>query len=177
MRHDLFRKLARTIVLTAGARSRLVTLQRAAVSAVVCAALTAPSAAQAPQNRPGLPNQSIRQSPPPAKAELAVRLRQLRSRYDAIKAANVRLPQPRPNDPASMSQNRLQLTATMSDADKLMLQLDNEKKKLDSMSEMGEMESLRLQMAMDRMSKMMSTLSNLIKKMDQTSDSIIQNLK
>ena len=32
------------------------------------------------------------------------------------------------------------------------------------MSEMGEMESLRLQMAMDWMSKMMSTLSNLLKK-------------
>ncbi|HRE38569.1 MAG TPA: hypothetical protein PK092_08990, partial [Chitinophagaceae bacterium] len=38
---------------------------------------------------------------------------------------------------------------------------DKLKSDLDSMSEMGEMESLRLQMAMDRMSKMMSTLSNL----------------
>ena len=34
---------------------------------------------------------------------------------------------------------------------------------LDSLSEMGEMESLRLQMAMDRLSKLMSTLSNLLK--------------
>jgi|CXWL01.1.fsa_nt_gi hypothetical protein len=48
---------------------------------------------------------------------------------------------------------------------------------LDSMSEMGEMESLRLQMAMDRMSKMMSTLSNLLKKISGTQDSIIANLK
>ena len=48
---------------------------------------------------------------------------------------------------------------------------------LDSMSEMGEMESLRLQMAMDRMSKMMSTLSNLLKKISDTANSIIQNLK
>ena len=45
------------------------------------------------------------------------------------------------------------------------------------MSEMGEMESLRLQMAMDRMSKMMSTLSNLLKKMSDTAESITQNLK
>ena len=45
------------------------------------------------------------------------------------------------------------------------------------MSEMGEMESLRLQMAMDRMSKMMSTLSNLLKKISDTSTSITQNLK
>ena len=50
-------------------------------------------------------------------------------------------------------------------------------KDLDSMSEMGEMESLRLQMAMDRMSKMMSTLSNLLKKINDTASSITQNLK
>lgn len=51
------------------------------------------------------------------------------------------------------------------------------KSDLDSMSEMGEMESLRLQMAMDRLSKMMSTLSNLMKKMSTTQDAIIQNMK
>jgi hypothetical protein len=47
----------------------------------------------------------------------------------------------------------------------------------DSLSEMGEMESLRLQMAMDRLSKMMSTLSNLLKKTSDTSNAIIQNIK
>jgi hypothetical protein len=48
---------------------------------------------------------------------------------------------------------------------------------LDSLSELGETESLRLQMAMDRMSKMMSTLSNLLKKISDTAQSITQNLK
>jgi hypothetical protein len=48
---------------------------------------------------------------------------------------------------------------------------------LDSMSEMGEMESLRLQMAMDRYSKMMTTLSNLLKKISDTEQSIVDNLK
>ncbi len=55
--------------------------------------------------------------------------------------------------------------------------VDKAKSDLDSMSEMGEMESLRLQMAMDRMSKMMSTLSNLLKKISETAQSITQNLK
>lgn len=49
--------------------------------------------------------------------------------------------------------------------------------KLDSLSEMGEMESLRLQMAMDRVSKAMSTLSNLLKKASETSSTIVQNIK
>jgi hypothetical protein len=48
---------------------------------------------------------------------------------------------------------------------------------LDATSEMGEMESLRLQMAMDRLSKFMSTVSNLLKKVADTSSQITQNLK
>ena len=48
---------------------------------------------------------------------------------------------------------------------------------LDSMSELGKMERLRLQMAMDRLSKMMSTLSNLLKKLSDTSSQIVQNFK
>ena len=55
--------------------------------------------------------------------------------------------------------------------------LDALKNDLDSMSEMSEMESLRLQMAMDRLSKMMSTLSNVLKKISATANSITQNLK
>ena len=59
----------------------------------------------------------------------------------------------------------------------LDLVVDEMKHDLDSMSELGEMESLRLQMAMDRMSKMMSTLSNLLKKMSDTASQITQNMK
>lgn len=55
--------------------------------------------------------------------------------------------------------------------------LDAIKCRLDSLSEMGEMESLRLQMAMDRLSKMMTTLSNVMKKISDTDQAITQNLK
>ena len=48
---------------------------------------------------------------------------------------------------------------------------------LDSLSEMGETESLRLQMAMDRLSEMMSTLSNVLQKIDETQAAITQNIK
>ncbi len=48
---------------------------------------------------------------------------------------------------------------------------------IDSMSEMGEMESLRLQMMMDRITKMMSALSNLMKKLSDTSQQVVQNMK
>jgi hypothetical protein len=46
-----------------------------------------------------------------------------------------------------------------------------------SMSELGDEQSLRLQMEMDRLSKLMEALSNIEKKMAQTDDSIVKNLK
>jgi hypothetical protein len=61
--------------------------------------------------------------------------------------------------------------------DDLCAKKESVKNKLDSMSEMGEMESLRMQMAMDRLSKLMSTLSNLLKKSSSTGQSITQNIK
>jgi Arc/MetJ-type ribon-helix-helix transcriptional regulator len=54
---------------------------------------------------------------------------------------------------------------------------DELRDKLDSMSEMGEMESMRLQMIMDRRSKLLETLSNILKKISDTQKSITQNLK
>lgn len=54
---------------------------------------------------------------------------------------------------------------------------DEIKNNLDSMSELSELQSLRLQMAMDRMSKLMETLSNLLKKAADTQSAIIQNMK
>ena len=51
------------------------------------------------------------------------------------------------------------------------------KQTLDSKSELGETESLRLQMAMDRVSKMMNTLSNLLQKISDSEAAITRNLK
>jgi hypothetical protein len=54
---------------------------------------------------------------------------------------------------------------------------DELKGKLDSMNEMSQMTSLRLQMMMDRRSKFISTLSNIMKKVSTTQDTLVQNLK
>ena len=61
--------------------------------------------------------------------------------------------------------------------DELMVILDGLRYQLDSMSEMLEMTSLRLQMAMDRRSKFIETLSNIMKKISATGDALVQNLK
>ena len=48
---------------------------------------------------------------------------------------------------------------------------------LDSLSGMGETQSLRMQMVMDRLTKLMETLSEVMKKASETSAGITQNLK
>ena len=48
---------------------------------------------------------------------------------------------------------------------------------LGTISDMSETESLRLQMIMDRLSKLMSTLSNVLKQSADTQKTIIQNTK
>ncbi len=66
------------------------------------------------------------------------------------------------------------VTVTKLEIDNVVSSMKND---LDKMSEMGEAESLKLQMAMDRLSKMMSTLSNLLKKASETASGITQNMK
>lgn len=51
------------------------------------------------------------------------------------------------------------------------------KSALDAMSEMGEAQSQRLQVAMERVSKAQATLSNLLKKADDTGKGIVGNIK
>ena len=52
-----------------------------------------------------------------------------------------------------------------------------QKSSADQMSDLGSMDQMRLQMAMDRRSKLIEALSNILKKTSDTSDSVIQNLK
>ena len=51
------------------------------------------------------------------------------------------------------------------------------KNDIDRLGEMGEMESLRLQMGMDRIAKVLSTLSNLLRQVSDTAASMTQNIK
>lgn len=122
--------------------------------------------------------------------------RQLRENVDALRTRRAAMSKEvaaagyraRPSQPATEKTPFLQLAyaryepfvpvdsspLTLAELDALIA---DSQAKLDSMSEMGEAESLRLQMAMDRVSKMMTMLSNMIKKMSETAATITQNLK
>jgi hypothetical protein len=51
------------------------------------------------------------------------------------------------------------------------------RRQLDSMSEMGELNQLKLQAYMDRRTRAFQTMSNLSKKLSETSNSIVANMK
>ncbi|MBE3112835.1 MAG: hypothetical protein IMZ46_20380 [Acidobacteria bacterium] len=55
--------------------------------------------------------------------------------------------------------------------------LDDLQGNLDGMNEISEMTSLRLQMTMDRRSKFIQTLSNMMKKIGTTQETLAQNIK
>jgi hypothetical protein len=61
--------------------------------------------------------------------------------------------------------------------DQLSVIRDNLRDRLDNMGTLSEVTALRLQMAMDRRSKFMEALSNIMKKIDSTQETIVQNLK
>lgn len=70
-----------------------------------------------------------------------------------------------------------ELEASLSTLGELETQVEDIKRERDSLSEISEMQSLRMQMMMDRLSKAISTISNIMKKLSETSSGIIQNLK
>lgn len=93
-------------------------------------------------------------------------------KYSPAKALAIRKKITNLNDQAELAFKSVEISKK--EAARIKTQL---KKDLDNMSKMGEMEKLRLQMAMDRVSKMMSVLSNLLKKISDTASTISQNLK
>ncbi|MBS1512980.1 MAG: hypothetical protein JST86_19230 [Bacteroidetes bacterium] len=62
----------------------------------------------------------------------------------------------------------------LSDATKMA---EPDKNKKDALSEMSETNQLRMQMYMDRRNKMIDALSNILKKVSDTEQQVIQNLK
>ena len=77
----------------------------------------------------------------------------------------------------STEQSNLLTFYVLAEAARLLSHPDESKRKLDSMNEMSEMTSLRLQMTMDRRSKFITTLSNIMKKISTTQDTLVQNIK
>jgi hypothetical protein len=74
---------------------------------------------------------------------------------------------------SSFSDELRQFQLDMNELDTILVQLG----RTDDISEISEELSLKLQMAMDRKSKFISTLSQIMKKISTTQDTLVQNIK
>ena len=114
------------------------------------------------------------------RARLESRFQELKSRYAAIKATNGKFRPVKPSDPPDLRKARADLGATMASYEQLEKEAASLHGKPGSAGNLGDIsdtDSLRLQMAMDRMSQLMETMSNIMKKISATGDAIIQNMK
>jgi hypothetical protein len=105
------------------------------------------------------------------------RLNVLKGHYAEVKVATGRYSPVKPGDSPALKNNRTELAETMRAFEALEAKAQGLQAKPGAMSEMSETQSLELQMTMDRMSKLLETMSNIMKKMSDTGSSIIQNMK
>ena len=86
----------------------------------------------------------------------------------APKAAIIR------KDVAALRNHFTQIGVAMADAERELPALEQA---LKGTAGLDQQNSLRLQMSMDRLSKLMTTISNLMKKASDTQNTMVQNLK
>ncbi|NTW81942.1 MAG: hypothetical protein HGB36_01035 [Chlorobiaceae bacterium] len=77
----------------------------------------------------------------------------------------------------SIDQGNLLVFYVLAESAMLISGRENLKSGAESIGELSEMASLRLQIAMDRQSKFMRTLSNMMRKISTTQDAMVQNIK
>ncbi|MCP4176307.1 MAG: hypothetical protein GY756_00905 [bacterium] len=77
----------------------------------------------------------------------------------------------------SKNQSTLLCFYVLGKVELMLAHYDNRNKKLNNMNEMSEMNSLKLQMVMEKKSKLLSTLNSIMKQISNTQDALVKNIK
>jgi hypothetical protein len=110
---------------------------------------------------------------PVSKAVLANRFQDIKNQYTKVKATTAQFVPIKPTDPAELKLTRSRLGAAMYSYEIYEAYTQKQRDQLNLLVAMSELESLRLQMAMDRLSKMLANISELLKKMTANGDAMI----
>lgn len=110
---------------------------------------------------------------PTSKAVLATRFQDIKNQYTTIKATTARFAPIKPTDSAELKLTRSRLGAAMYSYEVYESYTQKQRDQLNLLVAMSEVESLRLQMAMDRLTKMLANISELLKKMSANGDAMI----
>jgi hypothetical protein len=110
---------------------------------------------------------------PVSKAVLATRFQDIKNRYTTVKGTTAQFVPIKPTDSAELKLTRSRLGAAMYSYEVYEAYTQKQRDQLNLLVAMSELESLRLQMAMDRLSKMLTNISELLKKMSANGDALI----
>ncbi len=104
---------------------------------------------------------------------LATRFQDIKNQYTMVKATTARFVQIKPTDSVELKLTRSRLGAAMYSYEIYEAYTQKQRDQLNLLVAMSELESLRLQMAMDRLTKMLANISELLKKMSANGDAMI----
>ena len=108
-----------------------------------------------------------------SKSVLAARFQDIKNQYTTIKATTARFAPVKQTDPAELKLTRSRLSAAMYSYELHENYAQKQRDQLNLLVALSELESLRLQMTMDRLSKMLGKISELLKKMSENGDALI----
>jgi len=161
-------------------RSKVLRVGFILVAAIIIGPILPPVGAHAQQSA-SLPD-TLDYRPRPAeqakaaissKTELASRFRQIKEQYAEIKTAAEKFVPLTPDASDELKVTRLKIEAAMRSYDYYEFQTQQQRDQLNRLVRLNEVESMRLQHAMERLAKMSATISNLMKRINETGDALV----
>jgi hypothetical protein len=144
------------------------------VSALVFSLLAFPSAIWGQQTAETAKINLARPLPEPlSKSVLAARFQELKAQYATHKTTIERFSPLQPSSSKELTLTRSKLNSAMYSYELFENHTQKQRDRLNLLVEMNEMEALRLQMAIDRLAKMIEAIASLLKKMSVSGDAMI----
>lgn len=107
-----------------------------------------------------------------SKTELAIRFQEMKTRYADIKMATSKYVPLKSDAPAELKAARLKIDAAMRSYDYYEWLTQKQRDQLNVLTDLTDIEAMRLQVAMDRLAKMRSMISKLMSSMNATGDAM-----
>lgn len=141
--------------------------------------LVIPVCAEAQQSASMTPSEpQLRMAPATiSKTELASRFQNIKTQYAKLKAAADKFVPLKGDAADELRAARSKINAAMRSYELYQGQTQKQRDKLNLLTDLSEMDSTRLQMAMDRLAKMSAAISNLMNQINQTGDGLVMSMR
>jgi len=143
---------------------------------VLANALPGRAQQEAPPPQTNMIEPAARLAPPTtSKTELASRFQQIKNQYAMLKTAAAKHVAANSSDSQELKQARSQLASAMRTYEYYERIAQVQRNNLDVLTALTEADSIRMQFALDRMARLQTIISNLMKKLSETGGAVVQN--